>query len=122
MPYDLRGYVPRANNDRLFAAFPSDRPIRSISYVADTYFYIKTDSANAHETLMARKRSDATGRNLVDLGRLLPGKSGSNFEIQPSGDGKFLAIGIPTGNEGYFDSGYERGDDHDAPRLHLAEL
>jgi prolyl oligopeptidase len=76
-------------------------PIRSISYVADTYFYIKTDSANAHETLMARKRSDATGRNLVDLGSLLPGKSGSNFEIQPSGDGKFLAIGIPTGNEGY---------------------
>ncbi len=76
-------------------------PIRSISRVADTYFYTRTDSANAHETLIAQKRTEATGRKLVDLEGLMPRKPGSYFEIQPSEDGKYVAIGIATSDAGY---------------------
>jgi prolyl oligopeptidase len=76
-------------------------PIRLISYVADTYFYVKTDSASKHETLMARKRTEEAGRKLLDLEGLTPGKHASNVEIQPSGDGKYVAIGVSQSHDGY---------------------
>lgn len=76
-------------------------PIRSISWVADTYFYIKADSASKHETLMARKRTEATARKLLDLEALTPGKHAADVEIQPSGDGKYVAIGLSQAHDGY---------------------
>jgi prolyl oligopeptidase len=75
--------------------------IHSVSYVADTFFYVKPDPAGGHEMLMARKRTDASGRKLMDLDTLAPGKHLSNVEIQPSGDGRYVAIGVSPARDGY---------------------
>lgn len=50
---------------------------------------------------MARKRTEAAGRKLLDLEILTPGKHQSSFEIQPSWDGKYVAVGFSLGREGY---------------------
>ncbi len=41
------------------------------------------------------------GRKLLDLESLMPGKHASNVEIQPSGDGKYVAIGVSQAHDGY---------------------
>jgi hypothetical protein len=50
---------------------------------------------------MARKRTEAAGRKLLDLEGLTPGKHASNVEIQPSWDDKYVAIGISQAHDGY---------------------
>jgi prolyl oligopeptidase len=76
-------------------------PIRSLSCIADTFFYVQTDPASTHETLMARKRTETTARRLLDLESLEAGKHDSNVEILPSGDGKYVAIGVSRAHDGY---------------------
>jgi len=79
----------------------STPPIHAVQRLAGTYFYLQADSVSSHETLMARKRTEAAGRKLLDLEILTPGKRQSSFEIQPSWDGKYVAVGFSLGREGY---------------------
>ena len=76
-------------------------PIHAVQCVAGTYFYLQADLASSHEILMTRKRTAAAGHKLLDLETLTPGKHKSNFEIQPSWDRKYVAIGVSLGGEGY---------------------